>query len=382
MLLRLAGQRASGSPVMAAILQNIFTVYIVVGAVVLVVLFLYPMDRKMAEEELKRVGLTNHEGEASRLLSRRNDCRRPHITIWVFDSRGISIQEWRDKQGRIETALDITIANIRNVRGKRRIALHAVPTKNDLPDFIQWKDSYLSHDDFVLTLGEEHHGAGNGCPYQHSSCAFGYFHRQRQKRAAEAVVDAIAVQVCGGLFSDFKVGVDFPPVWHECCQMCFDEKTLLELLTGLVDELERRKKLFAAQGYSALPHITKAPESLKRLIFACDEVAEILDQTGADSERMKQIAQIESKLATIARLGRAFGIHLNLATQRPDVQLIPGQIRNNINYRACGRADTVLSAFILDNSNAAEQIPKNVQGRFPLHDGTVFQAYWFDEGCL
>ena len=52
------------SPVMAAILQNIFTAYMVSGAVALVALFLYPMGRKMAEEELKRVGLTNHEGEA------------------------------------------------------------------------------------------------------------------------------------------------------------------------------------------------------------------------------------------------------------------------------------------------------------------------------
>ena len=44
--------------------------------------------------------------------------------------------------------------------------------------------------------------------------------------------------------ADFKGGVDFPPVWHERCRMCFDENDLLELLTSLVDELERRKTLF------------------------------------------------------------------------------------------------------------------------------------------
>ena len=61
------------SPVMAAILQNIFTAYMVSGAVALVALFLYPMGRKMAEEELKRVGLTNHKRELPRLLCRRKD---------------------------------------------------------------------------------------------------------------------------------------------------------------------------------------------------------------------------------------------------------------------------------------------------------------------
>lgn len=118
------------------------------------VLFLYPMGRKMAEEELKRVGLTNHDGEAPRLLCKRRDPERSHVTVWVFDNRGISIQEWRDKQSRIETALDITIANIKHEKGKRRILLYAVPAKGDLPDFITWKDKYLSPDEFVLTLGE------------------------------------------------------------------------------------------------------------------------------------------------------------------------------------------------------------------------------------
>ena len=86
-------------------------------------------------------------------------------------------------------------------------------------------------------------------------------------------------------------------------------------------------------------------------------------KTGADNERKKLLAQIENKLSTIARQGRAFGIHLILATQRPDATIIPGQIRNNMDFRVCGRADSVLSQIILDNTSAAEQIPKDARGR-------------------
>ena len=75
----------------------------------------------------------------------------------------------------------------------------------------------------------------------------------------------------------------------------------------------------------------------------------------------------------------AFGIHLILTTQRPDANILSGQIKNNVNCRICGRADTVLSQIILDSTAAAEQIPKDARGRFILHDGTVFQAYWFDD---
>ena len=95
-----------------------------------------------------------------------------------------------------------------------------------------------------------------------------------------------------------------------------------------------------------------------------------------------KLAQIENKLSTIARQGRAFGIHLILATQRPDATIIPGQIRNNMDFRVCGRADSVLSQIILDNTSAAEQIPKDARGRFITGDGTVFQGYLFNEEQL
>ena len=119
-----------------------------------------------------------------------------------------------------------------------------------------------------------------------------------------------------------------------------------------------------------------------RLVFACDEVMEVLDRTGADSERKKLLGQIENRLSTIARLGRAFGIHLILATQRPDANIVPGQIRNNLDFRVCGRAESVLSQIILDNGSAAEQIPKDARGRFITGDGTVFQGYLLDEGQI
>lgn len=42
----------------------------------------------------------------------------------------------------------------------------------------------------------------------------------------------------------------------------------------------------------------------------------------------------------------------------------------------------MLSQIILDNTSAADQIPKDARGRFITGDGTVFQAYWFDDSAL
>ena len=81
----------------------------------------------------------------------------------------------------------------------------------------------------------------------------------------------------------------------------------------------------------------------------------------------------------MARLGRAFGIHLILATQRPDADVLSGQIKNNMDHRICGKADATLSTIVLGDGSANDLIPKYRSGRFLLGDGTVFQAYYFSE---
>ena len=99
-------------------------------------------------------------------------------------------------------------------------------------------------------------------------------------------------------------------------------------------------------------------------------------------KRQALIGQIESKFSTIARLGRAFGIHLMFATQRPDADVLKGQIKNNIGYRICGRADKVLSQIILDNSEGAEKISPNDQGMFLTNTGVLFKGYYVEDECL
>ena len=99
----------------------------------------------------------------------------------------------------------------------------------------------------------------------------------------------------------------------------------------------------------------------------------------ANKEDKERIDTIIGYLSTIARQGRAVGIHLILSMQRPDASILPGQIKNNIDCRICGRADGVLSQIVLDSTEASDAIPKDAQGRFLMADGTVFQGFWSDE---
>ena len=368
------------SPIAQFAAKNIFVTYLLVAGIAVTILILTPIGKRSVQERLKCIGLVNHSEAVPELKSKRKDKQNPKISIWEFTSQGIPLKAWKDKKEAIETALDITIVKIKNGSGKSRVLIHAVPAVSDLPDVIRWKDRYLSQQSFILSLGESFTGPVSvdlarvphillgGATGSGKSVLLKLLLMQANKKGTNVCI------------ADFKGGVDFPPVWHKECRMCFEEQSTLELLTELTEELERRKQRLKASGLPNIDHHNAATgDNLKRYIFACDELAEMLDKTGLTKEQKETVVKIEGPLGTIARQGRAFGIHLILATQRPDSAILNGQIKNNINCRICGRADNVLSMIILDKTDAADQIPEDAQGRFLLHDGTMFQAYWFDD---
>lgn len=371
------------SPVLDGVLKLLFPLYAGGGLLALLVLLGTPWGGRAAREGLQKVGLTNHAGEAPVLTRKYKDVESARITVWEFDTCGIPLKEWEDKQAKIEAALNLTIAKITWGGDKRRVLVYAVPAGDELPGLLPWKPAYLRRDSFTLVLGESltgpvtvnlaiiPHVLLGGSTGSGKSILLKLLLLQAYQKGAEVYI------------ADFKGGVDFPKVWHQKCHMVFRENDLLYTLGQLVAVLEYRKGRLAETGCPNIDAYNEATgDGLPRLVFACDEVAELLDKTGRSKEDKELISQCESKLSVIARQGRAFGIHLILATQRPDATIIPGQIRNNLDFRVCGRADSVLSQIILDNTSAADQIPKDARGRFITGDGTVFQGYLLDENQM
>ena len=125
----------------------------------------------------------------------------------------------------------------------------------------------------------------------------------------------------------------------------------------------------------------KCSGNLKRIVVIVDELAELMDKTGVDDEKKEKLTKIEGSLSTLARLSRATGINLILGVQRPDAKVVPGQIKNNVPVRICGKfADAKASEIVLSNTKAKD-LP-DVQGRFLFKLGAEtiqFQAYFFND---
>ena len=371
------------SPAFIVLVDLMLPALLISGTFVILILFGTPYGFNKTSNEFQRIGMTNSAGEVPMLLTRTQDKSHSNVEILEFDAVGIPLTEWEKERGYIEAALNVNIVKIIEGRNKRRILLHVVPADSGLPDFIEWNDSYLTDDNSTLILGKSQLGLESVDLSKIPHILLGGSTGSGKSILLKVLLVQSLKKNAIVSIADFKGGVDFPKVWHDKCKMCFDEDTLLTLLTGLTDELERRKTLFRDTGCANISEYNKhSAVPLQRHIFACDEVAEVLDKTGLTKEQKERIGLIENRLSMIARQGRAFGIHLILATQRPDANILSGQIRNNIDCRVCGRADTILSQIILDNATAAEQIPKDKAGRFILHNGTVFQGFWVDDSNI
>lgn len=333
------------------------------------------------QRNFSRVGFVNHAGEAPYLI--RMEFLDHNVVAYTYSCTGFPLKKWIDAQLVIETALNMLIESIHEGRDRRTITLHCVQPGHVF-DLLRWSDTYvLRHNDNLLIVGRGLTGDIiidlNKTPH----ILIGGNTGSGKTVLLRCILWQCIQQSDIVYIADFKGGVDFGKLWHRFSHIITTEKDLLELLNRLVDELEERKKLFVeADASNITDYFQKTNHFLNRIIFSCDEVAELLDKTGADKDRKELLSQIEARLSTLARQGRAFGIHLVLATQRPDANILPGQIKNNLNVRICGRADATLSTIIIGDGRAAEQIPSDAQGRFITADGTVFQAYYFDDSLV
>ena len=116
-------------------------------------------------------------------------------------------------------------------------------------------------------------------------------------------------------------------------------------LRGLINEMTRRYKLMEELGVRNIAgYNAKANEPMCFLVLIVDELADLMMTGGLE---------VEQQLVRLAQLGRAAGIHMVLATQRPSVKVVTGLLKANVPARvAFAVASQVDSRVILDGAGA------------------------------
>lgn len=146
-----------------------------------------------------------------------------------------------------------------------------------------------------------------------------------------------------------------------------DAEKAVSALDEAVKEMERRYQAFAEIGVKKLSEYNEKAEQFQadevpRLIIVIDELADLM--MASDSE-------VESSIVRIAQKGRAAGLHLLIATQRPTVDVVTGMIKANIPTRIAFKvASAMESQIVLSEKGAgAEKLCKNGDMLFKPFDG-------------
>ena len=165
-----------------------------------------------------------------------------------------------------------------------------------------------------------------------------------------------------------------------------EPKQAASALQWAVSEMERRLKVFERIGVRKIStfnekqaagefeHYDNPPAKMPYLVIIIDELSDLMMVAGKD---------VEASIVRIAQLGRAAGIHLIVATQRPSSNVVTGLIKANITNRIAFNVATGIDSRVIIDQTGAEKLtgygdmlfskvdwgkPKRIQGCFVSDD--------------
>lgn len=173
-----------------------------------------------------------------------------------------------------------------------------------------------------------------------------------------------------------KYGVPVATTYEDAAALCnYAQVTMMERF----EEMEKR----GINNWADMPEDLRGPA----IMVNVDEIAELLAPIKGKSDEDKinadYQAQCQTALESIARLGRAAQVHMIVAGQRPDSEVVSMQIRQNCPTRlAAGAVPATISQMVFESSYAAT-IPPQPKGRCAIrvHSDSPFkfQGFFADE---
>ena len=164
-----------------------------------------------------------------------------------------------------------------------------------------------------------------------------------------------------------------------------DTKKVVFALRAALVEMEKRLKMFARAGCRHIVDFNTRktvaqpdmfggeeqlgdkdmPRTIPYIVIIIDEVADIMQAAGKE---------VEPVIARLTALARATGIHLILATQRPDTKVITGTIKSNIPGRIAFKTSSSIDSRTILDAQGSEQLIGKGDMLFKMSDGRLLRA--------
>ena len=168
---------------------------------------------------------------------------------------------------------------------------------------------------------------------------------------------------------------------HLLIPVVTDPKKAAGALQWAVYEMMKRYKMFSDQGvklskltnlagFNALAGRSQELKKMPTVVVVIDELADLM---------LVAAKEVEESICRVAQMGRAAGMHLVIATQRPSSDVITGLMKANIPSRiAFAVASSLESRIILDTTGAEKLVGKGDMLYAPLGAGKPTRV----QGCF
>ncbi len=163
---------------------------------------------------------------------------------------------------------------------------------------------------------------------------------------------------------------------HLLIPVVTDPKKAAGALQWTVTEMMRRYRLMSEEGVRDLESYNKAihndpdQKPMEQIVVVIDELADLM---------LVAAKEVEESICRIAQMGRASGIHLVIATQRPSADVITGLMKANIPSRIAFAVSSAMeSRIILDTQGAEKLVGKGDMLFAPLGQGKPKRV----QGCF
>ncbi|GAA8877892.1 DNA translocase FtsK [Helicobacter pylori] len=148
---------------------------------------------------------------------------------------------------------------------------------------------------------------------------------------------------------EFSIYADIP---HLLTPIITDPKKAIGALQSVAKEMEHRYSLMSEYKVKTIDSYNEqAPnngvEAFPYLIVVIDELADLMMTGGKEAE---------FPIARIAQMGRASGLHLIVATQRPSVDVVTGLIKTNLPSRVSFRVGTKIDSKVILDTDGAQSL--------------------------
>ncbi len=142
------------------------------------------------------------------------------------------------------------------------------------------------------------------------------------------------------------------------------------VLARLCDEMDKRYRALQTRGVKKIGDLGMGCPP--RIVVIIDEFADLILPHDKSKAQRDLSQKLRGHLARLLALGRAAGIHLVLATQRPDRNVVDGLMKANVPTRIAFRVSGKVESRIILDKNGAEALKGKGDGLAKMSDGSEY----------